>query len=70
MNTLFVNKRSEVTTLMDAQMASGSEAYRTRMDCQCMFPKNRRSGVLVLKDGILTLKVIRCKACTKKHTHV
>lgn len=61
----FVNKRSELTAAKEAFEAKGLETYRTRLDCNCPAPKNRRYGVLAIsKTGQLQATVIRCKACT------
>lgn len=60
----FVNKRSELTAKKEAFEAKGLETYRTRIDCNCPSPKNRRNGVLVIsKTGQLQATVIRCKGC-------
>ncbi len=61
----FVNKRSELTTAKEALEAQGNNVFRTRMDCDCPTPKNRRYGVLAIsKAGQLVASVIRCKTCT------
>ena len=66
MKTTFVNKRSELTAEKDRYEAQGFDVYRTRMDCNCQPPKNRRYGIVVIDlTGHYLAKAVRCKACAK-----
>lgn len=66
----FVNKRSELTAKKEEFEAQGLNVFRTRLDCDCPAPKNRRYGILVInKTGQLEGSVIRCKACGKESNH-
>lgn len=67
MKTVYVYKKSELTSQMDAWAADGFRCYRTRSTtCGCRFPANRRDGVIAVKDDIVTFSGIRCKACAAK----
>ena len=65
MKTIYTNLKSELTTQKEAFSKQGYTTYRTRMSCACKTCFNNRDGVLVLKNNILTHKLIRCKACAK-----
>ena len=67
---LYVNKGSELSQHKANFEQTGFEVYRSRMLCECTHGSNRRNGILVLDTctpQTLVLKVMRCKACEKKH---
>lgn len=67
MTRYFVNRKSDVTHLMEKYQDNGYTAYRTRLECNCA-THNRRSGILVIDPAtlLLTAKVIRCKGCVNR----
>jgi hypothetical protein len=66
MKTIFVNRKSELTTAKEAQEALGNDVYRTRLKCNCQKEFNRRNGIIVIDlTGHILEHVIRCKACAK-----
>ncbi len=66
MRTEYVNLKSELTRELDAALAGGLEAYRTRTICACRYPNNRRNAVLCAKGSRIVKAVIRCKQCAKE----
>ena len=66
MTVQYVNKKSELTAIMNECQLWGYEVYRTRLNCNCP-TGNRRNGILVvdLFDRIVK-KVIRCRGCVNR----
>lgn len=61
---IYVQKKSDVSRMMDEFTAHGYTCYRTRLLCECPAPRNRRSGaVLISQKGMHEYNVIRCKGC-------
>ena len=67
MTRYFVNRKSDVTHLMEKYQENGYTAYRTRLECNCPI-NNRRNGILVIEPEtlLLTAKVIRCRGCVNR----
>lgn len=63
---IYVQKKSDVTRLMNEYTEHGYSCYRTRLECECNKGQNRRSGAIVINVvGIHDFNIIRCKGCEK-----
>jgi hypothetical protein len=63
---IYVQKKSDVTRMINEYRAHGYRAYRTRLTCSCEEPRNCRCGaVLINSKGEHEYNVIRCKGCEK-----
>lgn len=65
MNNSYVEKRSELTYVKDHPMTDRCEHYRIRTTCECPAPHNHRSGLLVIDNGFVLAKFVRCRSCKK-----
>ena len=74
METIYFQKRSELTEKMRVALESGFTCYRIRVMCNCgkygfkdtlMYPTaHMRNGVLVTQDERIVAKYIRCRKCS------
>ncbi|MCK9452847.1 MAG: hypothetical protein M0Q90_14225 [Bacteroidales bacterium] len=64
MSILYVNLKSELTWNKDLLEGAGYQVYRTRDKCGCTPGQNSRDTLLVIKDNVLHVKIMRCKRCT------
>lgn len=66
MLTVYVQKKSELTTQMNRYHEQGYKVYRTRTECACT-RENRRNAVLCVNQTtmVLDVSVIKCKGCFK-----
>lgn len=65
MKNLYVDKRSDLTYLKDHPMTNSIECYRIRTTCDCPTPHNHRSGLLIIDNGLVLAKFVRCRRCRK-----
>ena len=68
METLYVNKKSELTNQKEFFESIGCKVYRTHLPCNCTHLRyNGRYGAIVINhNNIHELNIIRCRACVKR----
>ena len=68
MDTLYVNKRSELTTLLNQYSASGYTVYRTRCACGCTAKANIRQAIICINSTTMVHEVtaLRCRGCVNR----
>lgn len=66
---MYVNLKSELTYIKFYHEKCGNKVFRTRTECDCPAPYNRRNAIICTDPSLenVELVAIRCKNCTKKH---
>ena len=65
MKTIYVNNRSDLSTMLNSPLNEALQIYRVRTECNCTPPHNKRDGLLLTESDILIARFVRCKSCRK-----
>ena len=68
MKTVYVNRRSELSELLNQYSEAGYTVYRTRANCGCHPKSNVRQALVCINSTTMVHEItaMRCKGCVNR----